>query len=72
MIEVGNKVRYTAAFLKSIGAYTGPTGFMTGEVQSIKDLGSLTIATVKWDDGDEGGCNVKCLIQCGKPDYSGM
>lgn len=71
-INVGSKVRFKGAFLKSIGAYTGTLGQAKGTVTSLKELGSLRIAQIKWEDGEESGANVSNLIECGKPDYSNM
>ena len=53
-IKVGDKVRYTGKFLRSIGAYTGPLGQGKGIVKKLEPLGrgsDLTyIATIDWNN----------------------
>jgi hypothetical protein len=48
-IQVGQRVQYRAEFLRSIGAYTGPLGPAKGRVESIRPLGSTSLAVVAWD-----------------------
>lgn len=52
-IKVGDRVQYTAAFLKSAGLHVGPWGFLKGTVLEVRPSGSMVIATVKWDGEDE-------------------
>lgn len=48
-IKVGDTVRYSTAFLRSIGAYTGPMGHARGLVTSIEDLGgTFILAHINW------------------------
>lgn len=67
-IETGDKVAFSANFLRSIGAITGPMGFARGTVESIKNLGPLSIATVNWYKGADDvspKVNVKNLAKVG-------
>ena len=48
-ITTGLRVKYTAAFLKSIACHTGPLPAARGKVTSIQDYGGgLKIAYVDW------------------------
>ena len=73
MIERGTRVRYKAAFLRSVGAYTGPLGQAIGTVTALMPLGSrTTLAEIKWDNDhfDEipRRVNVANLQPKGKPE----
>ena len=48
-INVGDKVAYSATFLKSTGQHTGPIPFARGVVADIKNHGGVELATVNWD-----------------------
>jgi hypothetical protein len=50
-IEVGDRVQYSAMFLRSSGIYCGDTCFIVGTV--VSDSGR--IAYVKWDGDYEDG-----------------
>jgi hypothetical protein len=72
-IAVGDKVAFSANFLRSIGARTGPMGFARGTVESIKKMGPLDIATVnwgKWTDDASPRVNIKNLARVGTPAMS--
>lgn len=45
-INVGDKVAYSATFLKSTGQHTGPIPFARGVVDAISNYG---VAVVNWD-----------------------
>jgi hypothetical protein len=71
-IVVGDKVKYTTKFLRSIGAYTGPMGHARGIVTDVSPMGgpgSSMLATIDWHDGGElpERVNVYNLIQAGVP-----
>lgn len=62
-IEIGDKVQYSARFLKSIGCYTGELPFAKGRVTYLQKVGSLTIASVAWGNPSDvpEGVNVANL-----------
>lgn len=47
-IEVGSRVQYKAAFLRSIGCYTGDLPFAKGTVKELIPLGSNFLANIDW------------------------
>lgn len=48
--SIGDRVRYKAAFLRSIGAYTGDMGHARGVVKGTILLGAhTTLAVIGWD-----------------------
>lgn len=67
-LKVGDRVRYSTKFLRSISAYTGDLPFARGEIEELKPIGrsELLIATIKWDraygGGDEGSAARKVLV----------
>ena len=72
-IQAGSKVKYKAAFLRSIGAYTGPLGQAKGTVTAVEKHGSMVLAVIDWRSEEiPARVNVHNLHECGKPDYSGM
>ena len=46
---VGDTVCYRRRFLRSTGMVTGPIPFAKGTIRRLKPLGSLTVATIRWD-----------------------
>ena len=66
-IQPGDRVKYAAKFLRSIGCQTGPTCFATGTVSAVTRYGGrsgVTVATVAWDDPNEGDAvNVANLVR---------
>ena len=49
-LKIGDKVAYSAKFLRSVGAFCGPMGFARGKIIGIKALSSeCQIATIEWD-----------------------
>lgn len=52
-LTVGQRVRYRAAWLRSVGAYCGPLPFARGTVTEIKEHApGFVLATVEWNDPD--------------------
>jgi hypothetical protein len=47
-ISVGDKVRYSPAFLRSTGQYTGDIPHARGTVVALKLFGNVTLATIDW------------------------
>ena len=60
-ITVGSQVQYSAAWLKSIGAYMGELAFLVGEVIRIKKVGPVELAVIEWQDGSQAKVNVRNL-----------
>lgn len=59
---VGQKVKYSRNFLRSIGEF-GEMAHWTGVVKSVsRPMGGLTLAEVTWDTGDTMKVNVKNLV----------
>ena len=48
-IRVGDKVKYKRAWLRSVGAFTGPHGPARGVVTALERLGDSFLAVIKWD-----------------------
>lgn len=51
-VEIGDKVAYSAQFLRSTGMAHTPAAHARGVVTEIKPLGSITLATIAWDNPD--------------------
>ena len=49
-MKPGDRVRYRAEFLRSIGQYTGPLPMAKGIIIGLTPLGSMTIASIKWEN----------------------
>ena len=47
--EIGDRVAYSAQWLRNVGLQTGDMPQLRGTVVELKDLGSRVIATVDWD-----------------------
>jgi hypothetical protein len=66
-IQSGDRVKYAAKFLRSIGCQTGPACFVTGTVTALNRYGGrsgVNVATVAWDDPNEGtAVNVANLVR---------
>lgn len=52
-LKAGDRVAYSAAFLRSIGAQTGDAGFVRGTYQGEQKVGQRMFARVLWDGDDE-------------------
>lgn len=61
--QVGDVVRYSRNFLRSIGAYTGRTPFAVGEITFVEDKkwGNGWYVKVLWDDEPEEAMGVLSL-----------
>jgi hypothetical protein len=66
-IQTGDRVKFAAKFLRSIGCHTGPVCFVTGTVTAVNRFGGrsgFNVATVAWDDPNEGtAVNVANLVR---------
>lgn len=66
-IKPGDRVKYSARFLRSIACQTGPACFVTGTVTTTNRYGGrsgVTVATVAWDDPHDGeAVNVANLVR---------
>lgn len=68
-LQVGDRVKYAAKFLKSIGVYSGDMCFCEGTITTIREYGGgFSIATVDWGGNPEipTNINVQNLIRVGK------
>ena len=62
-IQTGDRVAYSAKFLRSIGCQTGPIPFARGRVIVMRHYAGATLATVAWNDPTmPDGVNVANLI----------
>lgn len=62
-IRPGDRVAYSAKFLRSIGCQTGPMPFARGRVIVMRHYAGATLATVAWNDRSmPDGVNVANLI----------
>ena len=62
-VKAGDEVCYSAAFLRSVGAYTGDMPHARGVVTGVETLGGeIVLANVTWDiEGLPERVNVKSL-----------
>ena len=44
----GDKVAYSARFLRSTGQYTGDIPFLRGEIVAVEPLGEPQLCTIQW------------------------
>jgi hypothetical protein len=51
-INVGDRVAYSAAFLRGTGQFTGDVPHARGEVKALLPLGETTLAEIAWDRPD--------------------
>lgn len=47
-IEKGDRVAYSAAWLRSTGHYAGDIPFLRGIVVSVEDFGQVQMCTIAW------------------------
>lgn len=65
-LSVGDRVEYTAAYLRSIGAVTGPLGPLKGTIRRIEFYsGGLTLVSIDWDRGPSLDVNIRNLKKVG-------
>ena len=48
-LQRGDRVAYSASFLRSIGCTTGELPQARGTVQELLELGSTQLAQIRWD-----------------------
>lgn len=70
MLTVGDKVAYSAAWLRSTGQQTGDVPFARGVIKGFQSIGSTTIAVVDWDRDMPPKVNVKNLARVGGARFS--
>ena len=51
-MQIGDKVRYSVNFLRSISCYAGPMACATGIVSAVEPFGSQPLVTVDWQGED--------------------
>lgn len=51
-LEVGDKVQYSKAWLRSTGSYTGDFPRAKGVITKLEKLGSLFLAVIDWNYPD--------------------
>lgn len=51
-VKVGDKIAYTAAFLRGTGQYTGDVPQAKGIVLALVPLGETVLAEIAWDTPD--------------------
>jgi hypothetical protein len=53
VFNIGDRVRYSATFLRSIGCYSGTLPFARGTITAVKNYSkSFAIATIDWQNPD--------------------
>jgi hypothetical protein len=72
-LTVGDRVGYSAAFLRSTGQYTGTAPFRRGVIRSIYELTpGFMLANVQWDfDREPSQVNIKNLARVGTMAWAG-
>lgn len=61
-MRVGDRVKYSARFLRSIACYAGDMAHGTGTVLELIPLGHTTLARVEWDRELPDKVNMKNLV----------
>jgi hypothetical protein len=64
-ISIGDKVAYSAKFLRSIGEVTGTLAHGRGVVTAIKKYGDVSLAVIVWDCYAPERVNVSNLAKVG-------
>ena len=64
-LQIGDRVAYSRAFLKSIGCYTGNLPFARGTIAGFKSLGETVLAEVEWSNDAPARVNVANLCKVG-------
>ena len=70
-LAVGDRVAYSRAFLRSIGAFTGDMPHAKGEITKLVPVGrEVTLAEVSWDRAElPPRVNIKNLCRVGSRRY---
>jgi hypothetical protein len=64
-LAVGDRIAYSARFLKSIGAQTGELPQLRGEIRGFKKMGAKTLVDIVWDDGSDSRALVGNIAKVG-------
>ena len=51
-MQIGDKVKYSVRFLRSIACYAGPMACATGTVTAMEEFGSSSLVSVDWHGED--------------------
>ena len=51
-MQIGDKVKYSVRFLRSIACYAGPMACATGTVIAMEEFGSSSLVSVDWHGED--------------------
>ena len=63
-IQAGDRVQYSATFLRSIGTHTGELCFAVGTVAEVEHHGGTTLAVIDWTISRMPRCvNVANLVR---------
>jgi hypothetical protein len=70
-LAVGDRVAYTKAFLRSIGAFTGDMPHAKGDITNLVPVGrEMMLAEVAWDRAElPARVNIKNLCRIGSRAY---
>jgi hypothetical protein len=72
-LKIGDRVGYTAAFLRSTGMYAGEEPFMRGTVTGFEDISQgCVLAVVDWTGHGTRKVNVKNIARVGTLAWSGV
>ena len=64
-LAIGDKVAFSAAFLRSTGQFSGRAPALRGTITALDDLGGCVLASIDWHDGTQSRANVKNLARVG-------
>jgi hypothetical protein len=72
-LKIGDRVGYSASFLRSTGLYAGEEPFMRGTVTAFEDISQgFVLAVVDWGHGHSRKVNVKNLARLGTIAWAGV
>jgi hypothetical protein len=72
-LAIGDRVAYSAAFLRNTGQQTGEAPFVRGIVTALKEYGggSMILATVEWNDPEwPPKCATSNLAKVGSREFA--
>ena len=69
-IELGDRVAYSAAFLRSTGQHTGRVPFLRGTVRAVEGNAHWRLCVIDWHDGTVGRVLDANLARAGSPAMS--
>ena len=65
-LTIGDRVAYSAAWLRSTGQMAGDSGHARGVIKKLIPLGSTMLAEIEWESGEHPGkVNVANLAKVG-------